>query len=62
MKNFADTNPQYLDIHHTKEETEVTLSACCIVVLKTLPKPISQCSLVPYIKSDVCKVRNELDN
>ena len=61
VKNVADTNHQYIDIHHTKEQTEIRLSSCSILVLKTLLKLILQCSLVPYLKSGLCKVRNELD-
>ena len=62
LKIFADTNHQYIDIHHTKKQTELTLSSCSILVLKTLLKIITQCSLVPFLKSGLCKVRNELDN
>ena len=59
---FADINHQYIGIHQTKEQTEITLRACSILVLQTLFKLLSQCSLVPYLESDLGKDENELDN
>ena len=62
---FADINHQYIYqyiIRQTKKQTEMTLSPCCILVLQTLFKLLSQCSLVPYLESDFGKDGNELDN
>ena len=55
-------NHQYIDIHQTKKQTEITLRPCSILVLQTLFKLLSQCSLVSYLESDLCKDGNELDN
>ena len=51
-------------IHHTKRQTENTLSSCstCILNLKTLFKFVSQCNLVPFLESVLRNVGNELDN
>ena len=38
------------------------LCPCSILVLHTLFKLLSQCSLVPYLESDLCKDGNELDD
>ena len=59
---FECVNHQYIDIHHTKNQTEITLSSCSILVLKSLFKFISQCNLVPYLESSMCKDGTELDN
>ena len=59
---FADINHQYPCIHHTKRQTENTLSSCSILNLKTLFKFVSQCNLVPFLESRLCNVGNELDN
>ena len=60
-KIFADINHQYIGIHQTKKQTEITLRPYSILVLQTLFKLLSQCSLVPYLESDLCKDGNELD-
>ena len=44
---------QYIDIHHTKNQTEITLSSCSILGLKSLFK---------YLESGMCKDGIELDN
>ena len=62
LKIFADFNHQFICIHHTKRQTEGMLSSCSILNLKTLFKFVSQGSLVPYLESGLCSVRNELDN
>ena len=59
---FECNNHQYIDIHQTKNQTEVSLSSCSTLVLKLMFKFISLCSLVPYLESDMCKDGNELDN
>ena len=59
---FKCVNHQYIDIHHTKNQTEITLSPCSILVLKSLFKFISQCSLVPFLENGMVKDGNELDN
>ena len=41
MDCFADINHQYIDIHHTKRQTEITLNSCSIMNLKTRFKFIS---------------------
>ena len=58
---FADIYQQYVDIHHTKRQTESTLRSCIILNLKKLFKFVSQCSLVRYLKSGLCTVKNDLD-
>ena len=64
MQNFFAEyfNHQYIDTHHTKRQAESTLSSCSILILQTLFKFVSQCSLVPYLESSLCNVGNELDN
>ena len=59
---FPDINHLYIGIHQTKKQTKITLSPCSILVLQTLFKLLSQCSLVPYLESNFCKDGNELDN
>ena len=45
-------NHQYIDIPNTNNHTEITLSSCSILVLKSLLKFISQCSLwYPILKA-----------
>ena len=61
-KIFADIYYQYIDIRQMKTQTEITLSSCSILFLKTLFKLLPQCSLVPYLQRDLCKDENELDN
>ena len=63
-KIFADFNHQYtcMCIHHTKRQTENTLSSYSILNLKTLFNFESQCNLVPLLESGVCNVGNELVN
>ena len=61
---FEYINHQYIDIHYTKNETEIKLSSCSILVLKSLFKFKSQCISVTYmyLESALCKDENELDN
>ena len=59
---FECVNHQYIDIHHTKNQTEITLRSCSILVLKSLFKFMSQCNLVPHLESSMCKGGTELDN
>ena len=59
---FADIDHQYICIHHTKRQTENTLSSYSILNLKTLFMFVSQCNLVPFLESGLCNVGNELDN
>ena len=54
-KIFAHINHQYICIHHTKRQTENTLSSCSILNLKTLFKFVSQCYLVPFLESRLCR-------
>ena len=61
-KIFADIYHQYICIHHTKRQTENTLSSYSILNLKTLFKFVSQCNLVPFLESGLCNVGNEQDN
>ena len=42
------------------KKTEITLSPFSTLVSKTLFKFISQCCLVPYLESGLCKDGNEL--
>ena len=51
-----------MDIYHTKKQTENIPCSCSYLLLKTLFKFISQCTLVPYLESGLCKFDNELDN
>ena len=63
IKVFADINHQNIDIHHIKNQTKILLSSCSILDLKK-KNPLmlkSQCSLVPFLKNGLCKVRNHLD-
>ena len=63
-KIFAAINHQYIYIciHHTKRQTENTLSSCSILNLKTLLKFVSQCNLVPFLENGLNNVGHELDN
>ena len=51
-----------MDIYHTQEQNENTPRSCSYLLLKTLFYFISQCTSVPYLKSDLCKLGNGLDN
>ena len=59
-KIFADIYHLYIGIHHTKRQTENTLSSYSILNLKTLFKFVSQCNLVPFLESGLSKVGNDL--
>ena len=61
-KFLADINHQYMCIHHTKRQTENTLSSYSILNLKTLFKFALQCNLVPFLESGLYNVGNEMDN
>ena len=62
IKIFEGINYQYIYIFTTRKITEITLRSCSILALKSLFKFISQCVLVPYLESGLCKDGNELDN
>ena len=61
---FAGINQQYMDIYHTKKQTENIPRSCRLsyLFLKTLYYFISQCTSVPYLESGLCKLDKELDN
>ena len=61
-KIFAGINLQYVDIYHTKKQTENLPRSCSYLLLKTLFYFISQCTSEPYLKSGLSKLDNELDN
>ena len=52
---FAVINHQYMDIYHTKKQTEIIPRSCSYLLLKTLFHFISQCTLKPYLESGLCK-------
>ena len=52
----------YMDIYHTKKQTENTPRSCSYLLLKTLFYFIPQCTSVPYLLSGLCKLGKELDN
>ena len=59
---FAGINHQYMDIYHTKKQTENIPRSCSYLLLKTLFHFIAQCTLVPYLESGLCKLDKELEN
>ena len=59
---FAGMNIQYMDIYHTKKQTENIARSCSYLLLKTLFYFISQCTSASYLESGLCKLDNELDN
>ena len=59
---FAGIKFQYMDIYHTKKQTENIPRSCSYLLLKTLFYFISQCTSVPYLESGLCKLDYELDN
>ena len=61
-KCFVGINHQYIIIYHRKKETENIPSSCSDLLSKTLLYFISQCTSVPYLESDLCKLNKELDN
>ena len=61
-KIFAGINLQYMDIYHTKKQTENIPLSCSYLLLKTLFYFISQCTSGPYLESGLCKLDYELDN
>ena len=52
---FAGINHLYMDIYHTKKQTENILRSCSYLLLKTLFYFISQCTSAPYLESGLCK-------
>ena len=62
QKKIAGINHIYLDIYHTKEQTENIPRSCSYLLLKTLFYFISQCTSAPYLESGLCKFVKELDN
>ena len=61
-KKIAGINHQYMDIYHTKKQTENTPCSCSYLLLKTLFYFILQCTSVPYFESGLCKLDKELGN
>ena len=59
---FAVINHKYMDIYHTKKQTENIPRSCSYLLLKTLFYFISQCTPVPYLESGLCKLDKKLDN
>ena len=51
-----------MDINHTKKQAENIPRSCRYLLLKTLFYFISQCTLIPYLESGLCKLDKELDN
>ena len=51
-----------MDIDHTKKQTENIPRSCSYLLFKTLFYFMSQCTLVPYLESGLCKLDKELDN
>ena len=58
----ADINHQYMDIYHTKKQTENIPRSCSYLLLKTLFYFISQCTSMPYLESGLDQLDKELDN
>ena len=61
-KLFAGITHQYMDIYHTKKQTEYISQSCSYLLLKTLFYFISQCTSVPYLERGLCKLGKERDN
>ena len=59
---FAVINHQYIDIYHTKKQTENIPCSCSYLPLKTLFYFISQCTSVPELESDLCELDKKPDN
>ena len=53
---FAGINRQYMLINHTNKQTENIPPSCSYPLFKTLFYFISQCTSVPYLESDLCKL------
>ena len=51
-----------MDIYHTKKQTENIPRACSYLLLKTLFYFTLQCTPVPYLENDSCKLDKELDH
>ena len=51
-----------MDIYQTKKQTENIPCSCSYWLLKTVFYFISQCTLVLYLESGLCKSDKELDN
>ena len=61
-KKIAGINHQYMDIYHTKKQTENIPRSCGYLLLKPLFYFISQCTSAPYLVRGLCKLDKELDN
>ena len=59
---FANINHQYINIDHTKKQTEDIPIACSYLLFKILFHFMLKCTSVPYLESDLCKLVKELDN
>ena len=62
IQKNAGINHQYMDIYHTKKQTENIPPSCSYLLLKTLFYFISQCTSEHYLESGLCKLGKELDN
>ena len=62
IKKTAGVNHKYMDICHTKKQTEKIPRSCIYLLLETLFYFISQCTSEPYLESGLCKLGKELDN
>ena len=60
--NIKEINHQYLDIYHTKKQTENIPRSCRYLLLKSLFYYISQCTSAPYLENGLCKLDKKLDN
>ena len=61
-KIFAVINHQYMDIYHTKKQSENIPRSCSFLLLKTLFYFISQCTSAPYFESGLSILDKKLDN
>ena len=61
-KIFVVINHQYMDIYHTKKQSENIPRSCSYLLLKTLFYFISQCTSAPYLESGLSKLDKKLDN
>ena len=51
-----------MDIYYTKKQTENIPRLCSYLLLKILFYFISQCTSIPYLENDLCKLDIVLDN
>ena len=61
IKIFAGITHQYMDVYHTKKQTENISRSCSYLLLKILVYFISQCISIPYLESGLCNLGKELD-